>query len=498
MRNRISYMSLAIVAALTLASLFPILVAYDYPPFLNDDSYITLTYAKNLAAGRGFVFNHPPATLGTTTPLFALVVAALASAFSPANIQPIAVFLTAFCWLGSAWTLYGFRRAWGLEDWQAGIVSAVIIGKGWIHFLGMEAYVFAFLLVLSLSLLFSQRFLLAGFAAGLLFLTRGEGILVCGVILITALVTQWRKGELFDIQSVQITLKIAIGFAMPVMAWLLYAQPTFGSVLPNTLAAKQAQGQNGLGIPFLQRLTYEWLPLWGKNFAVSDVPFINIWWLIIGIGLLGVIRNRRQWLIFIAWIGLYILGYTSLNVSAYWWYQLPILFVLQLLFGLGIIELVTWLSNRIKPSALARGISVILVGILLWVVAKPTVNVVATYEGDARGESYVALSQWFRRHTQPSDSIAFIEIGYLGYHTDNRIVDLAGLILPDIVPHIAKGDFAWGFWHYQPDYYVYLPDFDWALASIRADARFEQQYRPVATLPGPRDAQFVIYKRVDE
>ena len=91
---------------------------------------------------------------------------------------------------------------------------------------------------------------------------------------------------------------------------------------------------------------------------------------------------------------------------------------------------------------------------------------------------------------------SFIEVGYLGYYTDNRIVDLAGLVVPDIVPYIAEGDFAWGFWHHQPDYYIYLSDFDWALGSIRADPRFDQQYQLKATLPGPREIDFAVYKRV--
>jgi hypothetical protein len=66
------------------------------------------------------------------------------------------------------------------------------------------------------------------------------------------------------------------------------------------------------------------------------------------------------------------------------------------------------------------------------------------------------------------------------------------------VPHVAQKDFVWGFWQYQPDYYIYLSDYDWMLAEIRSDSRFERQYRPVASLQGPKDADFVIYKRNGE
>src|SRR5215831_17336610 len=40
-----------------------------------EDAYITLRYADNLAAGRGFVYNPGEHVLGTTTPLFTLLLA---------------------------------------------------------------------------------------------------------------------------------------------------------------------------------------------------------------------------------------------------------------------------------------------------------------------------------------------------------------------------------------------------------------------------------------
>jgi len=316
---------------------------------------------------------------------------------------------------------------------------------------------------------------------------------VLGVLSIAILIQHRMNGKPTDVDLARKILNLLIGFMFPVSLWAIYAHFTFESLLPNTLAAKQAQGQNGLGRPFFQRLTVEWMPLWGKSFEI--LPFVNLWWIVVLIGLADALLQNRRWLILTGWIALYILGYILLNVAAYWWYQLPILFVLNLFFGLGIVKVVEILIRHIKPRRFSLSISIIFVLVFVWVLAKPTLDHMLTYQGDVRGESYLALCRWFREHTNSSESIAFIEIGYLGYYTDNRIIDLAGLVLPDIVPYIAKGDFSWGFWQYQPDYYVYLPDFDWALASIRADPRFDLQYQPVATLPGPGNTDFVIYRR---
>lgn len=498
MQHRIlRYSTLLTAIVLAAASLFPFFAAYRHLEYLNDDSYITLTYAKNLAAGRGFVFNHPPATQGTTTPLFTLMVAGLALVLPQTEAAALAVFLGAFCWVGIAWTFFLFRKEWGLQDWQAAIVGLVVLGSGWIGFLGMEAYPFALLLVLSLSLFLSERYLLTGFSVGLLFLTRGEGVLVLIAILPIAAVRLWRRGNSWG-ATAQTILKLTIGFALPVSGWLVYAYLAFGSFLPNTLAAKQAQGQSILWRTLLQRLLHEWMPGWGRAFAIEGLPVINFWWALVITGVLAAFMQKREWLVFLMWITLYIIGYSLLDVAAYWWYQLPILFVLQLFFALGIIQIIQILDKKMRSRKVALSVSVLFVVVLMFLLARPTVTAAVSYEGDPRGPSYVGLSQWFEHHAESTESIACLEIGYLGYYTDNRIIDLAGLTQPDVVHHVAEGDFAWAFWRYRPDYYVYLPDFDWALADIRADSRFDQQYQPTATLPGPRETDFVIYKRISQ
>ena len=115
------YSSRLAVLALALASVLPLVTASRYPAYLNDDSYITLTYAKVLAQGNGFAYNHAPAVLGTTTPLFTFVVAGLSWIAPHIELLAIAVLVSAFCWQGIVWVFFLFRTAWNLADWQASI-----------------------------------------------------------------------------------------------------------------------------------------------------------------------------------------------------------------------------------------------------------------------------------------------------------------------------------------------------------------------------------------
>lgn len=307
----------------------------------------------------------------------------------------------------------------------------------------------------------------------------------------------WQDYHKIDIAFTRTILHIIMGFIIPVLIWSFYSYLTFSVILPNTLAAKQAQGQNGLGRPFLQRLINEWLPSWGHQFSLKRFQSVNFWWIVSLIGIYSVIRERRRWLCFIGWIILFISGYILLGISAYSWYQLPILFVMQLLFALGVLEIISQFIRFFKSKLISWIFSLVFLSLIFYPLFYSTIMYSLKYKGDYRGESYTNLCQWLRNNTSENESVAFIEIGYLGYFTENRIIDLAGLVLPKIVKHVAQRDFAWGFWHYKPDYYIYSPDFDWALGAIISDERFHQQYSPIATLHSPFKNDFTIYKRAN-
>lgn len=494
--RRLQFVLILILVVMTLFGLWA--ADRQRHKFLNDDTLITLTYAKNLAAGHGFVFNHPPATLGTTSPLLALAVGGLAGLLPGPTVTDMAVFFTALCWVSIAWLFFFFRRGWGLTAWQAVLVGLVVIATGRVNLLGMEGYLFAALLILSLSLLYTGYHLLSGLVAGLLFLTRGEGALVFFLLLAIALLQAWQLEHRIGVRLLRPVFLLALGFAVPVVLWSAVGYATFGRVIPDTLAAKMAQGQAGLSVTLLDEMRRTWLAEWGATFRLEQAPWLNLWWILVGLGLLAALVTYRRWLVFAVWMVLYIVGYTALGVATYWWYQFPIIFVLQLFAALGLVLTIDLAFRAPRARGLVRSLAIGLVVSVLIIQGTTTWRNVTLGPGDwSRGRALVAVSDWLNEHTTPADSVAYIEVGYLGYHTPNRIVDLMGLVTPEITPHVANRDFAWGFWHFLPDYFLYLPTADWALKSIVDDARFAQQYQAVAQLPGPRaGTEFTIYQRV--
>ena len=86
MTRRALTIVLGLAGARTIAGLW-----LGFRPF--DDSYITFRYSLNLAAGHGFVFNVGDPVLGTTTPLWTLVLALCAAAGMPIPQGALAISL---------------------------------------------------------------------------------------------------------------------------------------------------------------------------------------------------------------------------------------------------------------------------------------------------------------------------------------------------------------------------------------------------------------------
>ncbi|MEZ4657209.1 MAG: hypothetical protein R2911_06535 [Caldilineaceae bacterium] len=446
----------------------PILVHQN----LNDDSYITLTYAKNLAAGSGFVYNHAPATLGTTTPLFTLLCAVGARLMPVWDVADVAILSSIAAWLMAAGLLFVCLRQVGMAILPAAIAAVIqlLLVRTWQPFIGMEIWLFQFLLLLTLYLWLVEKPLAAGICVALLALTRGEGALL-GLIL----------GVLYLMEGRKPLLRFVSGGLLISVLWVAYALPVFGTVIPNTLAAKQAQAHLPSARAFLERIPTDLLN-YVSTFGIEawglTHPWLNVVWLLVILGVWQMGRRYPKLLLLPVWALIYLAAYALINPNAYVWYVLHLVFVVHVVCGVALAALVEWqgaLRGGQRWSAL--GVIVVLAALFLYTDLTYAVTQAPHYAGDSRADAYRALTDWLRTNTSAQESVAYIEIGYLGYFSQNRIVDLAGLVDPTITAHIATDGFVWGFEAYHPDYYVDNPAFDWALGSLRPQlADYEERF----------------------
>ena len=463
-----------------------------------DDAYITFRYAKNLALGHGFVYNPGENFLGTTTPLFTLLLAALGRLYSIEAIPSFGQWLTGASLFCCGMFIYLMGRTDG--KLLGGLVAALfmLLNPFFIGVWGGEAL---FLLALVLG---SYYFYFQGYEAlpaillALAFLTRGEGILPAFVL----------YGH-FILVKKKLPWRAIFAFCAILIPWSIYALLTFGSPLPSTLQAKMAQFQSGFWPPFF-RTSLEWLAAYAvKTPHFSHLGSSYLYLIVVAMVALGglslLLRPQFRWWSIFIWLGLYTAGYSFLGIPFYRWYVTPLAFGGMVLAGLGAQLGYEWINrltgdNR-KFRITALGMSALGLSLPMLTAANFIINQ-AALPLHVEYRLYSKTGKWLQEHTPPTASVGYFEIGFMGYYADRKFIDPVGLINPGVAEQVARGDFKWAFRHYKPTYLVIHPA-RWynQIGSIREEAWFNRAYQQVATIEEAGyylNVPLVIYQKVDD
>ncbi len=371
----------------------------------TDDAFITFRYAHNLAHGLGFVFNEGERVLGTTTPLFTLLLTPLAAVGLP--LPEVSGFLAIVFDCLTVTTIYYLleRDAGAPAAWIAATAYATsyasIVACGF----GMETQFFMMWVVLAFALWRRDRTHAAAFAAGMAILTRPEGLFVAGILGVAALAAgrPWRRhlGALMVVVAV-------------VLPWVAFATVYFGSPLPNSAVAKSVQGSIDAA---------RW---W--EFFVARNPLVMLVWL----GALGALvwsatsRRPAVWLLG-GWLLIYpaffLVGRPSFLGA---WYFAPLTLALWPLAGLFVHGL---LERWFKTPRMALS-----VGLTLWLLmvgaSLPRALGTTRWFAQVVDEVYEPLAAFVDEQAAIGDVIHASDIGYLGYRTQRRLLDAAALVSP--------------------------------------------------------------------
>ena len=84
----------------------------------------------------------------------------------------------------------------------------------------------------------------------------------------------------------------------------------------------------------------------------------------------------------------------------------------------------------------------------------------------------VATARWLEQNTEPGDLLAVHDIGAVGYLVDRPLLDLAGLITPEVIPFMTDaGRLMEWMVEEGADYAVFFPDFSATYARLAQDPR---------------------------
>lgn len=426
--------------------------------FQLEDAFITFRYAANLVRGDGFVFNPGERVLGTTTPLQTLLLALFSLPFGPRSIHNVAAVIMPLFGIGAGIAAYAAltKRGMSLLGAALGITffyanTAVIrTGIG-----GMETPMVLFLMALSLWALVSGRAALTGMFCGLLFLCRVDTLIWTGLLFAFNLMKPRRD-----------LLPQSFAFAIVVLPWLIFATVYFGSPLPNSMLAKgvvRPGMENILLAPERMIMYLIWfLQGTGVKRNLAQLP---LWLPLIALGARRILRTSPKDLgLLVIFPPVYALLMYVGRAPRYEWYLLPITFPSLLLAGVGVWELYAAIRRMSSPK-LARLVPIAAAAIAVagfgWYCAKgvPTITCHLRMAQENENGLRRELGLWLRETTSQDATVAMEAIGYQGYYSERKTIDMAGLVTPQSVEYKRRTQqngeiFDWILRDFEPDYIV--------------------------------------------
>ncbi|MBI3244774.1 MAG: hypothetical protein HYZ49_21050 [Chloroflexi bacterium] len=467
-----------------------------------DDAYITFRYARNIVNGLGFVYNPGERVMGTTTPLYTLLMAGLSFVLRTQNFPALARWVNALadaatCALlvSLGETLSGQRRV-GIA---AGLIYAVAAFSVTFAVGGMETSIYILLIVLT-ALLYLRQNPGWAVAATLALLTRPDALIFLGPLwldYILRILLKLRNTK-YGILNSQFSIhKTVAFFIFPLIVWLLFATFYFGTPIPHSIAAKSVTYQLQPEEAFVRLWQHYSTPFY-EQATLFNLPYGNFWPLpgivlylsLYLISALAFLRRDSRATAILLYPWLYFATFAIANPLIFRWYLTPPLpfYFLGLLGGLS--HIANSLSQRLTSYVLRFTFPALCA---LFIFFSLRAWVLAPDHGPARPAPDMAWFKLEQLYTQVGKElapqltaqtvIAAGDIGALGYFSGARILDTIGLVSPESVPYypLPKDQLVINYAisanliaDRKPDYVVFLEVY--GRKTLLADSRFTANY----------------------
>jgi tetratricopeptide (TPR) repeat protein len=420
--------------------------------FTLDDPWIHLNFAKNIAQYGSFSYykNEMP-TAGSTSPLYTLL---LAVGFKITDNEIILSYTLGILFLLLSGTFFCriAARDFEKEQWLTAVALIFLVFEPhlyWIALSGMETTLFIFLLLATLYYYRRPNRYLLGVFSGCLLWTRPEALIFLAAIgldyfyqhLIKTKTTH-KKDHAVVRTSVSpsrrdIFVSLGIFIALGV-GYVLLNYRLSGTIFPNTYAAKIKYYSGGQ-----TNFVYD---CW-KYFSSGAFGFLIPFFVFSLILLFHNLFRRREDINLI-----YFLWFFGL-LAAYWIdlpylyqngrYAMPAIPFFILISVQGIRQLLLALARtfRTKGFQLAGlAITVILLTIITVKFAVTCYESAKLYTEQCAyiTDRQVRAAHWIREHTPANAVVATHDIGAIGFYSDRKVVDMVGLVSPEMVHHIGS------------------------------------------------------------
>jgi hypothetical protein len=426
-----------------------------------DDPWILYRYASNLASGSGWTFNpgwsQPNAV---TSPLTVLLLAA------QLKVGVSLAVASAVIYLAGTWSaaFFAFLTLRAVGRPLSGMIGAsLVVSSPWLASLrGMESALLLGATGIGLWSATVKHRWVTGMSLGFAVLARPDAVVFAGCML-----------AYLGLRDRSLPWREATGLICSVLPWLGYAVVRFHSVLPSTLAAKQAQRASGewpgLTLSWLRTVASE-----GRLGALCIVALLALG----GLAAMTRVRSRPLMPLVVSVVLTFVAYEFVLGIAGYPWYAASLVYA-SLLLGAEGLDYVArnWPRLRIAVWGTALALAVL--------------GATSRQHMDAERQDYATIAQWLQENSDPHSTVAATEVGRLGYLSGLRMIDYLGLLDPRAISHIQHRDWGWWLDVQRPDYWVTSSSHTWRVEARVFDLHsFGDTYRLVF-----RTRELEVYKR---
>lgn len=394
-----------------------------------DDVYIHCRYAYNLLEGNGYCFNPGPTVTADTSPLWVLLIAA--GGLITSHLEAVAVILSAVCHLLLFVGMYKLTRIVEIPEYWAHLIALLTFISGrliWAAMSGMEVSLACAIVVWVFWSYFVGRTRLTAILLALGVATRPELWLLVAIIVIDTIVQLVKKES--TVGKTVTNVGIFIILVLPVLLLPFFERGSF------VFHSSEVQGA---------RMSL--VPNWGYLWFIAKILFITVTPpFIFGLGGVYYFRKNRPYRL----IALFAFGLPLLlafvapqfrHHGRYFFPAIPLVILLGVAFiGIQLQRFMRsdpweqfWVKHHLAFRVLFLIASVTLVR---WI------GIASDSAANIR-EQHVAASKWIETNASPAEVIASHDVGAIGYFTKRPVIDLVGLVTPEIYPLLHDQRLVW-------------------------------------------------------
>lgn len=414
--------------------------------FPLDDPWIHLQFAKNLHDYGSFsYYKNEMITSGSTSPLYTLLLAI--GFFISSNEMVLSYILGISFLLISAFFTYKLTELYYPEKIILPIAATVLLifesRLQWAALSGMETTMFISILIAAVYYYQKKNILLFGITSGLLLWARPEAVIFFVVIAVDVLYNEYiikssdpkrKKSEAETSRWLFRALTIISVFCLLYISFNLWLS---GSIFPNTYSAKIEYYSRG-GQNFPERVFH----------FLTDGHFI-IFSIFVLIGLISIIykiikRERANHLIPFLWcVGLFLAYWKNLPYLYQEGRYLMPLLPFYIIIGIsGIDTCLVVIKKLLKKERTLIIVSSFILLVLAYQFCTGAWEFRKNYTESCKyiSDRQVRAGKWLYTNVPNDAIIATHDIGAISFYSKRKIVDMVGLVSPEMIKNIGNLD----------------------------------------------------------